>query len=973
YDGWSTGIILKEYFQTYNALATGKEAVKPGKTKYKEFVKWLQGQDISKQEEFWKEYFSGLGTPPGLSMKTRTVEEQEHPDRYTVSWGEGVKTQLEEYARENKHTLATLIYTAWGILLQKYNNSEDIVFGTTVSGRPAQITGIEEIVGLFINTLPLRVAEQRNEKNREMVKRINSAIQSREEYENTSLVSLKEYIGLGANAELFDTILVIENYPLDKRMRETGGSLTPHSYTPFEMTNYDLTVAVTAFGEITVDIIYNPAKFERGQIGAIADHYLNLVRAIVKNPDKEPHQLEMLSEIEKHRLLVQFNSEATGNIADKIIHQLVEEQAARTPENIAVTGLSHSAGSTLQNLTYKELNKISGAIARNLLLQGAGEQDIIGILVDRTVEMITGILGILKAGKAYLPLNPKAPAERNRYMLEDCNVKTLLTVEYMTSTANEITTKKRIVYLDEKDETKTGIKESEEREAQPQVSPSQNAYVIFTSGSTGKPKGVPITHANLSPLLHWGYKHLGIGPQDRAIQLLSYYFDWSVWEIFINLTSGARLYMISEEIQMDAEASVEFITKNKITVVHATPTQWQYLLPSRRENTKETGLESLRHLCIGAEKLNFDLVERSIAVVSEECRIYNMYGPTEATIIATILTIDKTALAKYEKLSSVPIGIPAGNTDLLVLDRHLNPTPLYVEGELYIGGEGVAKGYLNNPELTAERFVNYKLQATKNKQKDHEPEVGTQILQDVKSPTNKSFWESGTPLSKRVLPAVGPPAARFYRSGDRVRWLPDGTIEFFGRLDLQVKIRGFRIELGEIENQLLAHEEVKEAVVVAKNPGNRELYLCAYYVEKDGAWDNTQDSGKLQKKAALLKKYLARYLPEYMIPTYFMPIESVPLNPNGKVDMKALPEPGTGKATLKYVAPENQVQKKLVEIWAAVLVIDPGNIGIEHNFFQLGGHSLKATRLTSKIHKELEVNVPLPELFKQPTIKALAA
>ncbi|MCP4153576.1 MAG: amino acid adenylation domain-containing protein, partial [bacterium] len=608
-------------------------------------------------------------------------------------------------------------------------------------------------------------------------------------------------------------------------------------------------------------------------------------------------------------------------------------------------------GLTTIELTYGELNKITGNQAQNLQAQGVGEGELVGLLVDRTVEMIIGQLSILKTGSAYVPLNPKAPVERNREMLAECRVKRLLTVNSMTGLARDIAAGRDIIYLDGK--YNVPIKEKplqthqQQTQAQPlkQVSPSNYAYVIFTSGSTGKPKGVPITHSNLSPLLHWGQKEMGIGPRDRVIQNLSYYFDGSVWEIFVAITTGAGLYMMSDEQQMNPEASVAFISENKITTILATPTQWQYMLPTQGGNIKKEAFKSLSKLCIGAEKLTLDLVKRVIRIAAEKCRIFNMYGPTEASIISAVLEIDKTTLEKYKHQSSVPIGKPIANADLLVLDKNMKPVPLQVEGELCIGGDGVSHGYLNNRELTAERFV------------------------------PPSYPNNQYPITNNYL----------YRTGDRARWLPDGTVEFLGRIDFQVKIRGFRIELGEIENHILARENVKQTVVVAKEDNNGDNYLCAYVIaEKKRQIDTRTKKENLEKQEdingtdvepgdvlAELREALYQTLPDYMVPVYFVSIEAIPLNPNGKVDLRALPEPEIRTGS-QYIAPRDELEKRLVTIWAEILNKKETEIGIDDGFFELGGHSLKATLMITAMHRTLEVRVPLPVLFQNSTIGRLA-
>ncbi|MDQ1352752.1 MAG: hypothetical protein QG657_3058, partial [Acidobacteriota bacterium] len=411
-------------------------------------------------------------------------------------------------------------------------------------------------------------------------------------------------------------------------------------------------------------------------------------------------------------------------------------------------------------------------------------------------------------------------------------------------------------------------------------------------------------------LLHWGYRHLELGTKDRFLQNLSYYFDWSVWEIFIGLTTGASLYMVPKELLLNPEESVAFMTRNDITVLHVTPTQYQYYLKAPEKPW------TLNYLFIGAEKLTKELVEKSFESVDKDCRVFNMYGPTECTIISAVLEIERSDVDKFENLSSVPIGRAVGNIDLLVLDRYLNLSPVNVWGELYIAGDCVARGYLNNPELTAEKF-------------------------------NRSYRSYKTNI--------------FYKTGDLARRLVDGNVEFLGRLDQQVKIRGFRIELGEIESELLKFGLVKEAVVIDRQGESGEKYLCGYIVEKE------------KFDLSRLKEYLSKSLPDYMIPSYFMRIGAIPLNPNGKLDRKALPaidvQIQTGRA---FVAPANEIEERLAALWVEILDIEKDKLSMDENFFELGGHSLKATILSAKIHKTFDVKIPLVEIFRLPTIRESA-
>ena len=903
YDGWSTGIILKELLTAYSDLVNKRIPARPVKTKFKEFVRGIHDKNKEEEERYWKNYLQGFDTSSGLSIKKRAEKEiTEVPavKHYQTGIDKDTGAHLDHYLKKYKITAASLLYGAWGVVLQRYNNSDDVVFGVTISGRNIPLKGIEEMVGLFINTLPLRAQvvqvetqAHAGEKVHEFLSRINRSLQVWEKYETSSLVDIKKYGGAGGSAELFDTLMVIENYPLDRRLKQPGNELSPVSYSVFERTHYDLTVGVTLPDDregMGIDFYYRGELFDSDAIQRLALHYNAAINNFLKNPDQEITAVELLSLAEKQQLLFDFNDIGPGFPWAKTIPQLFEEQVRRTPDRIALSvGPVGNVGQV--SLSYNELNEQSGRLAGQLVEKGVLADNIVGIMRERSIDLIIGILGILKTGGAYLPINPGYPQERIDYMLKDSAVKILVDEKFFGGSRGAIL----------------------------QKSPPCNtnlAYIIYTSGSTGQPKGVPVAHANLSPLLHWGYRELGITPHDRTVQNLSYFFDWSVWEIFITLTSGAGLYMVSGEVVPDAERYLDFICRHAITVLHITPTHFQSMLhvsPRQR-------LKTLRYLCIGAEKLNCDLVERSYTWIHEDCRVFNMYGPTEATIMAAVLEIDKPGLSFYRELSGVPIGKTLGNNFLSILDRHMHPCPLFVPGELYIGGAGVAAGYLNNPELTAEKF-------------------------------NRSYRSYRTYI--------------FYKTGDLARWLPAGTVEFLGRIDQQVKIRGFRIEPGEIENRLLEHEVVKEALVIAREHKNGDKYLCAYIVPHPPYFYYLSDT---------LKEYLSGRLPEYMIPAYFIPMVKMPLNPNGKVDLNALPLPGPAVTPAKgYIAPGNDREKALADIWARVLGIDSAGIGIDDDFFELGGHSLNVTALIGRIHKELNIEVPFTGIFVSPTVRELAA
>ncbi|HLP59511.1 MAG TPA: amino acid adenylation domain-containing protein, partial [Candidatus Deferrimicrobium sp.] len=714
---------------------------------------------------------------------------------------------------------------------------------------------------------------------------------------------------------LFDTMFVLQNMGIGEI------DIPGLKSAPYDLENktskFDLTLTALEVEEgLEFAFEYCTKLFKPATIERFISFFKNILPGVLENKYQRLSDLEIISGEEKNRVLYEFNQPSAAFPKNMTVDELFEEQVEKSPGRIAV-------GWAEGHLAYRELNERSRKLAGLLREKGAKPGIIVGIMVERSPEMILGILGILKSGAAYMPIDPQYPEERIHFMLKDSAAAILIkkseSPRRHDGAALVLNFENLNFDIDSNFNANFEIRAAN-------FYPSNPAYIIYTSGSTGQPKGVPITYANLSPLLHWGYRSLGITSHDRAVQNLSYFFDWSVWEIFITLTSGASLYMISGNVVMDAERYLDFIYRHAITVLHITPTHFQSLLhasPGKRLNT-------LEYLCIGAEKLNCDLVERSYPSLKENCRVFNMYGPTEATIMAAVLEIHKTELSSYRQLSSVPIGKTLGNNFLLILDRHMHLCPLSVPGELYIGGDGVARGYLNNPELTAKKFID--------------------------------FHRSSFLIPHSIFDSNS--YSNFYRTGDWVRWLPDGTVEFLGRIDHQVKIRGFRIEPGEIENRLLQHEAVKEALVIAREHKNSEKYLCAYVVP-----NRTYSPGDLPNT---LKGFLSGRLPGYMQPAYFIPMAKMPLNPNGKVDLNALPIPAAAPAK-ESMAPRNDKEKKLVNIWAGVLGIDSPGIGIDDNFFELGGHSLNVTALIGRIHKELNIEVPFTEIFVNPTVKELAA
>ncbi|NIM15665.1 MAG: amino acid adenylation domain-containing protein [Candidatus Aminicenantes bacterium] len=907
FDGWSTIIILNEFFKVYEELCTGVPPVKPIKGKFIEFVRYLQNQDTMGQKKYWKEYLNAFDTKTDLPIKSRVSKKAMKVNTYQLRFFPTVKDQLENFVETYKMTVASFLYSAWGILLQKYNNIEDVVFGTTASGRSASLKGIENIVGLFINTLPLRIKSHHNEEILGLLYRVYNTLQEMEKYIDTPLVNIKEYSEINSGDELFDSIMVIENYPL-RRLTRRNGRLSIDSFSVFEMTNYSLTISISVFAGIEGKFIYDENLFDESTIEKLARRFLNIAQYILTGPGKKIADIELISKEEKKQVLFDFNNTKTEYPKDKTIYRLFEEQVEKKPDAVGVVYEDRL-------LTYRMLRKKSDQLAGLLKKWGTGANSLVGIMTERSIEMMVGLLGIIKAGCAYLPIEPGYPLKRVKYILKDSEVQILITQrKFKEKLADTYGYTSDFISLEELDLFAGGLQNYETLST-----PQDPVYVIYTSGSTGNPKGVMIEHRSLVNRIDWMQKKYPLNGNDTILQKTPFTFDVSVWELFWWAIEGAKLCFLIPGGEKNPEIIKDTIEKNVISIIHFVPSMLNEFLEYLKCFGNPGRLSGLKQIFVSGETLQLSQVKLFKEIVNNQCsintKLANLYGPTEAAIDVSYFDCDGLSTENHEK---VPIGKPINNINIYIVDKDHYLIPAGIPGELCIGGVGLARGYINRPELTTEKFV-------------------------------ANPFEEGE---------------RIYKTGDIARWLANGQIEFFGRVDNQVKIRGYRIEPGEIESQLLKHEEIKEAVVTvtAKAGSNKDKdkYLCAYYVQNG------------QLKVSKLREYLLRELPDYMIPSFFVPLEKIPLTPNGKVDRRALPKPefNAGKA---YTAPRDEIEKKLVEIWSGVLGIEIDKISIDANFFEMGGHSLKATRFISRVYKLLQVNIPLSRVFQTPRIRDLSS
>ncbi|MCX7920711.1 MAG: amino acid adenylation domain-containing protein [Clostridia bacterium] len=849
YDGWSTGILLKEFFAAYEALSENKRPEKVTKNRFKEFVKWHQNYDKERHAEFWRNYFSGLEANTALYKDNKDRGNTCLCESYHAALWEDLSKKLISFSKENEITLATLLYTAWGILLQKYSNSNDVVFGTTVSGRTPEVKGVEDIVGLFITTLPLRVQAKENESVIQLLKRQETDTRERGDFERTPLVDIKSYAGLHGADELFDSIVVIENYPLDASLSQVDGNISVKKFSMFEMTNFDLNLGITTAEDINLNFLYNGNSFTQAVIARMANHYIKILEQIANQSDIKLSDINILTEYEIHSLLFDFNNTAKSYPSDKTISQLFAEQVSKTPNNIAAVYNG-------QSLTYSELDKRAAALASLLRQKGIKANQYVGLMAQRSLEMMVGIIAIFKAGGVYLPVDPDYPDDRINIMLEDSGASILLTQKKLQ---DKVRFDGEIIDLE--DEGLIGDKLVVLDEIS---TPADLAYVIYTSGSTGKPKGVEIENRSLVNLCYWYKDAYAINEKSKVLLIIPCGFDASIKNIITPLIIGGSV-ILAPAGYYDPYAVLETIKTNEVTLINCVPSAIYPVVDLASQDNYKS-LKSLRNLLLGGESMTLSRLEAWLGRQECKCTLSNIYGPTECTDISVAYVVKKEEIST---LKTVPIGKPINNIQAYIVNKHNNLQPVGVAGELVLSGDGVARGYLSRPELTNEKFVPNPF-------------------------SNGQVKENNCQL--------------MYRTGDLARWMTDGNIEFIGRIDNQVKIRGYRIEISEIEAQILSYPKVKEATVIDNVDVKGRKSLYAYIIPNE------------KFEIPELREYLSKDLPGYMIPEYFALIEALPLTPNGKINRKALAGiEAVAYSGVEFVAAENEIEIKIVDIWQSIL------------------------------------------------------
>jgi natural product biosynthesis luciferase-like monooxygenase protein/amino acid adenylation domain-containing protein/FkbM family methyltransferase len=908
-DAWSMGVLVREVATLYEAFTGGLPSpLTELPIQYADYAiwqrEWLQGEVLETHLDYWRRQLAGA--LPVLELPTdrpRPAVRSFRGARLPVSFSDELSGELRRLSGREGATLFMTLLAAWQALLSRYSGAQDISVGTPVAGRTQEET--KNLIGFFVNTLVMRTLLDGNPTFRELLARVRRSALGAFDHQEVPFEKLVETLQPArslSHAPLFQVMFSLNNVPrgefqlrgLKWEQLEAGSGTA----------KFDLTLSLEEQGErITGALEYDTDLFDDATAAQISKHFNRLLQAVVANPETRLAELPLLSEDEERRMLRDWNETARPYPLSKQLHELFEEQVARTPDAVAVV-------SDDGQLSYAELNAKADELARFLRARGVASGACVGMCLERSLEMVWGMLGVLKAGGAYVPLDPEYPRERLRFMWRDAGASVLLTQQKLLAD-NWWPQEAAVVCLDAAEEAlaqSSAMNTPDSGQVATGGSSAGLAYIIYTSGSTGRPKGVMVSHRAICNHLLWRQERYPLNADDSFLHKASFSFDISVWELFAPLVAGARLVLAAPGGQQDSVYLVRTISAQGITFVHFGPSMLDVIV---REPEFEN-CHSLRHVFCGGETMTADLQERFFA--RSAASLHHQYGPTETTVDVAIYDCERET-----KLPAVPIGRPIANTQVYLLDTQLKPVPVGVAGELYVGGEGLARGYLGDAGLTAERFVPH------------------------------PFSDAG--------------GARLYRTGDVGRYLPGGDILFIGRADQQIKLRGFRIEPAEIEAALRQHQYVAEATLVAREDRPGGKILVAYLVPLRG----------MELNAAELRNWLRERLPEYMLPAAYVMLDAMPLTATGKIDRQALPAPSerTQESAEDFATARSTTEEIVAGIWTQLLGLQ--EIGLHDNFFDLRGHSLLATQVISRVRQVLGIEIPLRSIFEAPTVASFAS
>ncbi|HEY9767131.1 MAG TPA: amino acid adenylation domain-containing protein [Coleofasciculaceae cyanobacterium] len=896
-DGWSTALILKQVLDNYQALSQGQHLLLTPSRPYADYVAWLRQQDLSQAKTYWQKALQGFTAPTSIfRLFPGEIEEESKEASLKLSFE--TTAALQSLGKKHRLTFNTILQGAWALLLSRYSGQEDIVFGATSSGRPLNLVGSESMVGLFINTLPVRVKVPANESLIPWLQKLQNQQIEAHQYEYTPLVQVQEWSDVPKNLPLFESVLVFENYPVDTSIAKFASQMQIEEIKSIESTNYPLAISAGLSDELFLEILFDRARFDAVTVRRILGHLEHLLAEFVAKPEANLADLSILTNAEKQQILIDQNNNRVNYKNNLCIHQLFEQQVAKTPDAIAVISQN-------QQLTYQELDRRAEQLAVYLQSIGVKSEVIVGICLERSLEVVVAILAILKAGGAYLPLDPAYPQQRLDYIVQDAQISLVLTQQPLKDKIRQQSI--RVIAIDTQWQT---IIRSQQQNLTRHVNPDSLAYVIYTSGSTGNPKGVLVDHYNVVRLFTATQDWYNFDHNDVWTLFHSYAFDFSVWEIWGALIYGGKLVIVPYLVSRSPDSFYQLLLDEKVTVLNQTPSAFSQLIQIDERSNLNSRL-NLRLIIFGGEALEIHSLKPWFERHGDrQPQLVNMYGITETTVHVTYRPL---TIADTNHQSSV-IGCPIPDLKLYLLDSYLQPVPIGVVGEMYVAGAGVARGYLNREQLTQERFI-----------------------KDPFSNNSKS---------------------RLYKSGDLARYSSTGELEYLGRIDHQVKIRGFRIELGEIEALLASHEDIGQTIAIVREDRSGNKHIVAYAIPKPNKVIDVKT----------IRQYLQAHLPDYMIPAAFVTLDSFPLTNNGKINRDALPTPDLINPVTKldYVAPRTNTEKQMAEIWQEVLVIS--QVGIYDNFFDLGGHSLLIVRLFASIRAVFKIDLPFQFLFDAPIL-----
>jgi amino acid adenylation domain-containing protein/non-ribosomal peptide synthase protein (TIGR01720 family) len=888
-DGWSVPIVLNDVLASYEWAGSSERMRQAPSRPYRDFIAWHRRQDLGAAERFWRRALHGFTEPAKLTIdlpqEPRPGEWWSH-EVVGIEMSKTLTDTLKSLARRHQLTLNTLVQGAWGLLLSRYSGQDDVLFGATVSGRQASLSGVESMVGLFINTVPVRVRLRGDEPLVEWLQALQDQQLDARDYEYCALGKMQTWSELPAGTPLFESLLVFENYPVDEALLRRQEKLRIDRSRTIERTNYPVTLLAAPGEQLSLRLNYDATRLDPEIVSRMLGHLEALLEGMISNSDRRVDDIPMLTGAERKQLLA-WNDTQVANAAPRCVHQMFESQVARTPDALAIVAPT-------EHLTYHVLNSRANRLARYLRTRGVGAEVRVGLCLPRSADLVAAALGILKAGGTYVPLDPEYPASRLAFILEDSAAAVVVTetslLERLPAHAGQT------VCLDA-DAARISVQADTDLKSA--VDAECLSHLIYTSGSTGRPKGVAIQHLSVSTLLQWSRAHFSDADLSGVLASTSVCFDLSVWEFFVPLSWGGTVVLAGNALALPTLAAAD-----RVTLINTVPSAIAELL---RQDALPA---SVRTVNLAGEPLTSRLADAIYSIPTIK-RVCDLYGPSEDTTYSTF--------AERAPGGAATIGRPLTNTQAYLLGTGIDPVPVGVPGELHLAGDGLARGYLNQPHLTAERFV-----------------------------PNPYAWE---------------PGRRMYRTGDRMKWLPDGMLEFLGRADYQVKLRGFRIELGEVESVLSRHPDVRDGVVMAREDHSRGKRLVAYV---------TSDS-RPRPTVLDLRTFLEGELPSHMVPSVFVMMDALPLTANGKVDRRALPAPDGTRQELRspFVAAATDAEEKISAIWKEAIGIEA--VGVDDNFFEVGGDSLIMIEVQWKVQEVFGRPVPLAEMFQNPTVRSLAA